>query len=148
MFEHVLLRSSGQEFCRTSYSDANHWLQATWQGIVSTQDGEYGAAEIRRLLQLTHNPYLLNDNSQVQGPWFDSVDWLEHLWVPSDEYPGLQYVAHVLQPHAGDCLGMLLHHDLFAGKFEFQFFNTAAEAACWLRECQLHDTVHHQYIHR
>jgi hypothetical protein len=148
MFKHVLLRSNGPGFCHTSYSEANHWLQATWQGFISNQDGEKVASEIRRLLQLTHSPYLLNDNSRVQGPWFDSVDWLEQLWVPSHEALDLHYVAHVLQPHMGDGLGRLLAQDLFAGKFELQFFNTHAEAAGWLRECQLHDTLHYQYVHR
>lgn len=125
-----------------AYCEANHWLQATWQGVVNTPDGQYAAAEVRRLLQLTHIPYLLNDNSQVRGPWFDSVDWLEHLWVPRAELPGLRYVAHVVQPHIGDGLGQRLRHDLFAGKFELQFFSTWAEAAGWLRECQLRDNRH------
>ncbi|MGI4821399.1 MAG: hypothetical protein ACRYFV_09335 [Janthinobacterium lividum] len=148
MFEHILLRSNGQEFCRASYSKKNHWIKVAWQGFVNTPDSEYGANEIRRLLSLTHSPYLLNDNSQVHSPWFDSVDLLEHLWVTDSEQPTLQYVAHVLQPHVGDGLGRRLDYDLFAGKFEFQFFSTHAEAANWLHECQLHNNLHYQYVHR
>jgi hypothetical protein len=148
MFEHILLRSNGQEFCRAFYCKKNHWLEVVWKGFVNTPDSEHGAEEIQRLLRLTHSPYLLNDNSQVCGPWFDAVDWLEHLWLPSSTQPGLQYVAHVLQPHMGDGLGRLLGQDLFAGRFEFQFFSTYAEAASWLHECQLHDTLYHQYVHR
>jgi len=80
--------------------------------------------------------YLLNDNSQVLGPWFDSVDWLHRIWAPQAERLGLQYVAHVLQPHTEDDLGLLLRQNPFAGKFELQFFTNLEDAACWLRDCQ------------
>jgi hypothetical protein len=148
MFEHILLRSNGQEFCRASYCKKNRWIEVAWQGLVSTPDSAHGADEVRRLFQLTHSPYLLNDNTQVRSPWFDSVDWLEHLWVPRSEQLHLQYVAHVLQPHMDDALGRLLDQDPFAGRFEFQLFSSYADAANWLHECQLHDTLHYQYVRR
>ncbi len=148
LFERVLTRANGQEFCRTSYCQTNNWLQATWKGFVSTQEGQYGADEIRRLLQLTKSPYFLNDNSEVRSPWFDSIDWLEHLWLPNIEANSLCYVAHIMQPHVGDGLGLLLGHDLFAGKFDFQLFTTRAEAASWLRECQLNDSQPCVYVRR
>jgi hypothetical protein len=40
---------------------------------------------------------LLNDNSQLTGPWFESTDWLAHVWLPQAEHLGLRYVAHVVQ---------------------------------------------------
>ncbi|MGI4867104.1 MAG: hypothetical protein ACRYFZ_24515 [Janthinobacterium lividum] len=134
MLDYRFTQVDGREYCRITYSETDQWLLATWKGVVTTQDGQRGAADMLR--QLPQVPYLLNDNSQVQGPWFDSVDWLQRVWAPQAEQLGLRYVAHVLQPHTEDDLGLLLRHNPFAGKFELQFFITLADAASWLRECQ------------
>jgi hypothetical protein len=137
MLDQHVTHADGWEYCHVQYSEADHWLLATWKGVVTTQDGQYGATEMLRRPDLPQQvPYLLNDNSQVQGPWFDSVDWLQRIWAPQAERLGLRYVAHVLQPHTEDDLGLLLRHNPFAGKFELQFFTNLADAANWLRECQ------------
>ena len=129
-------RADGREYCRAEYNEATHWLHATWKGVVTTPDGQHGAAAMLQQLQLSQVPYLLNDNSQVVGPWFDSVDWLQRIWAPQAERLGLRYVAHVLQPHTEDDLGLLLQYNPFAGKFELQFFTSLADATTWLRDCQ------------
>ncbi|MFD1873106.1 hypothetical protein [Hymenobacter bucti] len=126
----------GREYCRAEYNETDHWLHATWKGVVTTPDGQRAAAKMLQQLHLTQVPYLLNDNSQVLGPWFDSVDWLQHIWAPQATRLGLRYVAHVLQPHTEDDLGLLLQHNPFAGKFELQFFTNLADATTWLRDRQ------------
>ncbi|RZK54345.1 MAG: hypothetical protein EOO59_11535 [Hymenobacter sp.] len=136
MLNCTFTRNNGREYCRAAYDEAGQWLHATWQGVMTNQDGQTGAAELLRLPQLLRVPYLLNDNSQVLGPWFDSVDWLHRIWAPQAERLGLRYVAHVLQPHTEDDLGLLLRHNPFAGKFELQFFTNLPDAASWLRDCQ------------
>ena len=136
MLDQHLTRPDGREYCRATYHEATHCLHATWKGVVTTQDGQRGATELLRLLPQPEVPYLLNDNSQVLGPWFDSIDWLQRIWVPQAGRLGLHYVAHVLQPHIEDGLGLLLRQNPFAGKFELQFFTSVEDADCWLRECQ------------
>jgi hypothetical protein len=136
MFDHSFAHPGGREYCRVAYNEATRWLHLTWTGVVTTQDGQEGATELLRLLPLGRVQYLLNDNSQVLGPWFDSVDWLQRIWGPQAEQLGLCYVAHVLQPHTEDDLGLLLRQNLFAGKFELQFFTSLEDAECWLHECQ------------
>ena len=64
-------RHKGQAYCTTEYISAGGWLRTTWQGFVSA------AAARGALRALGQVPYLLNDNSQLQGPCFDSVSWLE-----------------------------------------------------------------------
>ena len=71
-------------------------------------------------------------------------DWLQRIWAPQAERLGLRYVAHVLQPHTEDDLGLLLRHNPFAGKFELQFFTTLADATSWLRDCQQLDAQRDQ----
>jgi hypothetical protein len=62
--------------------------------------------------------YLLNDNSQIKGPWFDSVDWLQRVWAPQAASLGLRYVAHVAQPHTEADLGSVLVSEPFSNHFE------------------------------
>jgi hypothetical protein len=75
--------------------------------------------------------YLLNDNSRLQGPWFESLDWLLDVWTPEAARLGLHYVAHIVQVNT--------HHDIFSGRslqglpFELQVFQDSSAALNWLR---------------
>jgi hypothetical protein len=70
----------------------------------------------------------------LQGPWFESTDWLAQVWVPQAERLGLRYVAHVVQADQ--------HYDIItllkpvALPFDLQIFNEVAEVRFWLRECR------------
>jgi hypothetical protein len=141
MHRHILTHSNGLEFCTTDYEEANHWVRTTWHGFVTAQDGEGGAVETLRLLGVTHAAYLLNDNSQIEGPWFDSIEWLERVWAPQAKSLGLRAVAHVMQPDPNAGLEAAALHNPFDGLFDMQLFTTVAEAEIWLRECQARDEL-------
>ena len=133
---HTLRRPDNTEYCSVNFDTANNWLMVIWKGFVTAQDGERGARASLRMLELTHVPYLLNDNSLVTGPWFDSVEWLERVWAPQAERLGLRCVAHVMQPDANAELAAATDHNPFAGLFDIQIFSTVAEAQQWLHDCQ------------
>ena len=126
----------GKVFLTMTYEPQNNLTFNVWQGYLTLDSIMNGSNVGIDFLTQTRCPYLLNDNSQVVGPWFDSVDWLQRLWAPQAQRLGLRYVAHVLQPHTEDDLGLLLQHNPFAGKFELQFFTSLADATTWLRDCQ------------
>lgn len=128
--------ANGQAFCTTEYIASERWLRTTWQGFVSPTEAEQGAQVILEPMNILPVHYLLNDNSQLQGPWFDSAEWLQQVWAPQAARLGLRYVAHVLQPHTEADLGTLLATHPFEGKFELQLFETAEDAATWLRDCR------------
>ncbi len=136
MFANILRPDNTDKHCTLDFDETNNWLLVTWKGFVTAQDGERGAEESLRQLNLTHAPYLLNDNSQVTGPWFDSVDWLERVWAPQAEQLGLRFVAHVMQANVNADLAVTADHNPFAGRFELQVFSTVADAQRWLHECQ------------
>jgi hypothetical protein len=137
MFRHELTFAHPQDICINEYDEVNHWLRATWQGFVTHQDATQGAVECLKVMRITHAPYLLNDNSQIIGPWFDSVEWLERVWVPQAARLGLRYVAHVMQPDANaDITTVALRHP-DSLPFELQIFDTANEAQEWLKTCQV-----------
>ena len=112
------------------------WLRATWRGFVDMQQALRGADNYLHTLQGLRNPCLLNDNVALMGPWFDSIEWLERMWMPQATAMGLRYVAHVVQ---ADSLSDILtvHFDRgAAGPLELQIFQDVAEAETWLRACQ------------
>ncbi|GAA4497756.1 hypothetical protein GCM10023172_13220 [Hymenobacter ginsengisoli] len=136
----IVCHPNGQAYCTTEYVSAEHWLRTTWQGFVSPADAEQGALAALGVLQEGLAPCLLNDNSQIKGPWFDSVAWLQQVWAPQAARLGLRHVAHVAQPHTEADLGAVLARDPFGNYFEVQVFTTPEDAATWLRECQQQDT--------
>jgi hypothetical protein len=132
----IVRHSDGTAFCITEYTAAEGWLRATWKGYVTPEDAEQGATAALEPLQVSAVPYLLNDNSQIAGPWFDSLDWLQRVWAPQATQLGLRFVAHVMQPHTESDLDTILTHKPFADFFELQIFSTVGQAAAWLHECQ------------
>ncbi|GAB3722426.1 hypothetical protein GCM10027594_03120 [Hymenobacter agri] len=112
------------------------WLRATWRGFVDTEEALRGADDYLRTLQSLRNPYLLNDNVELMGPWFDSIEWLERIWMPQARAMGLRYVAHVVQADALSDI-ITVHFDKgLAGPLELQIFQQVPEAEEWLRACQ------------
>jgi hypothetical protein len=120
--------------CRLTYNEANQWLQATWNGYVDPIEARRGAEAYLHHAAQTPSPYLLNDNSQLRGPWFDSLDWLAEVWVPQAIALGLRYVAHV--PQADRHADILPRHLAGTIPFELQIFDTLDDAQHWLQTCQ------------
>jgi len=133
---HVVRHFSIGSQCITEYVPAERWLRTSWQGFVSPADAEQGAQAALETLQSGPIPCLLNDNSQIKGPWFDSVSWLRRVWAPQAARLGLRYVAHVAQPHTEADLGSVLLRNPFHNLFEVQVFITVEDATAWLRDCQ------------
>ncbi|MVN78905.1 hypothetical protein GO988_21460 [Hymenobacter sp. HMF4947] len=121
--------------CALSYEEENHWLRATWRGYVDPVEAMRGAEAY--LLHAARTPcsLLLNDNSQLRGPWFDSLDWLAEVWVPQASRLGLRCVAHVLQADR--------HSDIIPTRlpdsvpFELQIFQNLEDAQDWLKQWHL-----------
>lgn len=83
-----------------------------------------------------HCPYLLNDNVHLQGPWFDSIEWLEQAWLPHARRIGLRYMAHVVQADTRVDILTRTFLQPVIGTIDLQLFHTVAEAEDWLRTCQ------------
>lgn len=132
----IIRQFIGGAHCITEYIPNEHWLRTTWQGFVAPADAEQGAQAALEPLQSGPIAYLLNDNSQIQGPWFDSVRWLQNVWAPQAAQLGLRYVAHVAQPYTEDDLEAVLLRNPFENLFEVQIFSAVEDAATWLRDCR------------
>jgi len=128
--ENVDLRDRSN--CTLVYDEAEHWLHATWQGYIDPQEAQRGAESY--LVRAAEWPcaWLLNDNSGLIGPWFESLEWLTDVWVPRAQQLGLRYVAHVVQ--ADQHYDTLTRHFPVTLPFELQIFQELADARHWLRQ--------------
>jgi hypothetical protein len=116
--------------CALYYDEIERWMTGVWKGHVDQAEAMRGAEAYLR--HATQHPcaYLLNDNSNLVGSWFESLEWLLHVWVPQAERLGLRYVAHIVQADQ--------HHDIFTRQhevplpFELQIFHDLEDATHWL----------------
>jgi hypothetical protein len=122
--------------CTLSLEPADGWLCTTWSGYVTPADAKSGALDY--LEQARHFPshYLLNDNTNLQGPWFSSLQWLERVWLPQAIHLGLRYIAHVVQEDMHNDILTLICSVPTPDVFELQLFDDKASAQEWLQECQ------------
>lgn len=117
-----------------SYEEDEQWLRATWVGYIDPQEAYDGAVNFLDTMNKFHCPFLLNDNSGLRGPWFDSVEWLRTIWAPQASRMGLRYIAHVSQPKDLVHEVAILEAHSFGGNIEIQLFDHVPEAEEWLRE--------------
>lgn len=122
--------------CTLSFDEQNQWLRATWRGFVDQAEAVRGADNYLAHAGNFHCAYLLNDNSRLQGPWFDSMDWLERVWLPQALRLGLRYVAHVVQADTHTDAVAVRFPTPVMGRIELQIFQGQPEAEAWLRACQ------------
>ena len=127
-------RAGGE--CNLIFDEDNGWVQAIWRGAIDNQEAVAGAQTYLDKVPPHLCAYLLNNNQAVQGPWFDSVDWLERTWVPQAARLGLRYIAHLVQvdTHADVLTLSLPAHT--KGRVELQVFDKLEEAEYWLHACQ------------
>lgn len=129
-------RTGGQ--CTLTFEKPQGWLRAAWAGYASTAEAMQGATNYLNHVGPLHCLYLLNDNTELRGPWFDSTRWLERAWLPQAQRLGLRYVAHVVQAdtHA-DIMTLKYPQQHVVDALELQLFHDVATAEEWLRSCQL-----------
>ncbi|GAB2968046.1 hypothetical protein GCM10027048_43590 [Hymenobacter coalescens] len=128
-----LYNTREQVYCSIQFDPVNQWLYATWAGPVPTSDAERGAEAYLSTLRHFYSPALLNDNSQISGPWFDSTDWLEQIWAPAAAALGLRFIAHVTAPGMLAATADVAARQPFGEQFELQIFDDLATAQDWLR---------------
>ncbi|MVN78792.1 hypothetical protein GO988_20865 [Hymenobacter sp. HMF4947] len=128
-------RTGGQ--CTLSLEQTDGWLRAVWSGYITTDDAMRGALNYLAQVGPFHTLYLLNDNTSLRGPWFDSVEWLDRVWLPQAIQLGLRYIAHVVQADTHNDILTLACPAHITDVLELQLFDDVASAQEWLRTCQL-----------
>lgn len=122
--------------CTLIYDEANHWLRATWRGYIDPDEAMRGAENYLAHAGPFHCACLLNDNATLRGPWFDSIEWLEQVWVPRALELGLRFIAHIVPSDARNDILTVTFPQPVTGRIELQIFYQVGEAEKWLRHCQ------------
>ena len=122
--------------CTLTLEEPEQWLRATWRGFIDPEEAYRGAENYLKQLADIRCPCLLNDNTTLHGPWFDTMDWLMRIWAPQAARMGLRYVAHVVQADTHHDTITSAPHNPAACLFELQLFDQVADAEEWLRNCQ------------
>ena len=135
MFINSLSDTDGSR-CTLTLEEPDGWLRATWRGYVDPEEARRGAENYLVHAAVRPCAYLLNDNLALRGPWFDSVVWLERVWLPHALALGLRYIAHVVQTDAHPDMLTLTFPRPVRGRVELQLFHALADAEQWLRGCQ------------
>ena len=136
MLLHSLLDKADGSQCILTLDESQQWLRATWRGYIDPLEAARGAERYLDHVASIRCPYLLNDNTELQGPWFDSVAWLEQAWLPHAMRLGLRYIAHVVQADTGTDILTLHFPQHVKSQVELQLFHQVAEAEEWLHSCQ------------
>ncbi|UOQ77270.1 hypothetical protein MUN84_00585 [Hymenobacter sp. 5516J-16] len=121
--------------CTLTFDAENNWLRATWRGYVDPLEAMRGAQNYLDQAQGMSCPLLLNDNVALQGPWFDTLEWLEQAWLPQAERLGLRCIAHVVQQDTGADILTRSFLSPMIGPLQLQVFHQVEDAEEWLRNC-------------
>jgi hypothetical protein len=119
--------------CVLAFEEEQQWLRATWTGLVGNHEAMEGAKAYLGKVKPLVCAYLLNDNLALRGPWFNSVEWLEHTWLPQAQRLGLRYIAHIDTCRCSATLTLPQH---VGGSLELQLFHELSAAEQWLHTCQ------------
>lgn len=125
--------------CALVFDQTNQWLHAQWSGFIDKQERLNGSSicwEDAHAIPCTH---LLNDTHGLRGPLFDSLEWLQHVWLEQVEQRGLRWLAHVTSADtsADGLLNLLAPNQPLTplGNIELQVFDNVADAKEWLLTC-------------
>ena len=125
----------GKVFYYAEYDEKNNWIYASWKGFVTVDDVKAGAEKYLEFMKETGCPHLLNDNSELTGPWDGANEWIANDWTPRALAAGLKNFAHIVSPNVfGEISAKNMEVKLEKMGFTMKTFKQSSEAANWLKK--------------
>jgi hypothetical protein len=125
----------GKVYYSVEHDQANGWNYCTWTGYVTVEEVKQACLQGLALISSNRCPDLLNDNSQISGPWSGANEWIATEWMPKALGMGLKRFAHVVSPNVFAALSASQLVSRVEGmNFEMRIFQTRTEAQKWLRD--------------
>ncbi|MGC3946471.1 MAG: hypothetical protein QM762_18435 [Chryseolinea sp.] len=78
-----------------SYDPANKYIYCNWIGFQNKQSIMESGQVILDQLKKKSVHKVLNDNTQVTGPWQEAAEWTATVWFPEMINAGLRYFAWI-----------------------------------------------------
>ena len=116
------------------WDDRNQWIYADWRNMPNLDTIKKGGGSVLEIIKSKKASKVLNDNTNLTGPWSTSSTWVADVWFPQVIQAGLKKFAWVQSSH--DMLGKISADksvkrnpgDIIA------MFSDKSEAEQWLRE--------------
>lgn len=114
----------------------NCYIHARWIGVQSLETVMRGGELYLKMLEENPCDKLLNDHSELIGPWLVATDWIAQEWTPKVRALGLRYMAQVLAPGIYGQLSFHELHQRIDDEFIITMFDDTASAKAWLAELE------------
>ncbi len=126
----------GKVFLTIEYEADNNLLYNNWLGYQTADSIMKGANTTLELMTQTRCPYLLNDNTNITGPWDHAVAWIAEDWTPRAIAVGLTHFAHVVSPESFAALSAEAMAASVGDSFRMRIFGSVQDARQWLYSMQ------------
>lgn len=108
-------------------------LFCNWIGFQNEDLLRKSGLIILNLIKQRSCAKILNDNTQVQGPWYHSADWASSTWFPEMIDAGLKHFAWICSK---DIFSQLSAKRAMPKGNVVKIFHTYDEALAWLIKIQ------------
>lgn len=136
MLRTELKKANGDVFLIAERMPDNAYIHARWIGMQTLETVQAGGKLYIEMLIKQACPRLLNDHSELIGPWLVANDWIVQEWTPKVRALGLHFMAQVLAP---GIYGKMSFHELnqrIDNDFHIRMFDDIPAARTWLSETQ------------
>ena|SRR6478736_3584915 len=136
MLRTELRKANGDVFLIAERMPDNSYIHARWIGVQSLETVMRGGELYINMLLENPCEKLLNDHSELIGPWLVATDWIAQEWTPKVRALGLKYMAQVLAPGIYGQLSFHELHQRIDHDFSITMFDDAFSAQHWLSELE------------
>ncbi|WP_162910697.1 hypothetical protein [Hymenobacter oligotrophus] len=126
-------RPDGYVYLTAERNRTEGWIYARWSGIQTLSTVTEGGLAYLDMLRDEPCAKLLNDHSELVGPFSEANDWIAQVWTPRTIEAGLRYFAQVLAPGIFGQLSLQDLHMRIGDLLEMRLFDNIDEAKNWLR---------------
>jgi hypothetical protein len=114
-----------------SYDAKNGYLYCNWIGFQNKESIIKSGNTILDLLKQKRVTKVLNDNSQVTGPWQEAAEWTATVWFPNMVAAGLKHFAWIF---SNNIFSELSAKKAMPSSDVVKSFNSLNDAQRWLLE--------------
>lgn len=81
------------------YERTHHVLHCQWKGVQDTAGIVASGTILLTMIEERHITRILNDNTNVEGSWWEASDWAVKIWMPQVIQSGVRQLAWVISPN-------------------------------------------------
>ena len=132
-----LKKANGDVFLIAERMPDNCYIHARWIGMQTLETVIKGGMLYLDMMIKQTCPKLLNDHSELIGPWLVANDWIVNDWMPKVRALGLKHMAQVLAPGIYGKMSFHELHQRIDDNFDIMMFDDPKNAREWLLNSQI-----------